>query len=202
MSTSTTDKAAVYSRGEIPRLRAEAIALQKYLETQVQRVVEASPGTVHVLLTVTRFAGSGGPRGATPKVAFRLALEGPNDRVTGNRKSNPNYLLVKRGGAINFKFTIGAGDATGDLYFPVGISFAPPRATAGTPGAIAARETFTPGAVHIYGTSLFFTDNYDLASRGNIFQFSGAIQRSRDGCVGVIDPGIVHIPPIPPSIQH
>jgi hypothetical protein len=179
-------------------LRSEAIALQKYLERQVQQVVETSPGTARVTLTVTRFEGGGGPRGAVPKVDFLLAVDGPNDRVRGNHRSNPDYLLVQRGGPVNLSFTIVAGDGTGDAYFPVGISFAPPRAR--RRGVVAARGTFTPGAVHIYGTTLYFTDNYDVASRGNIYEFSVAIQRSRDGRLGVIDPGIVHIPPMPPNL--
>ena len=162
-------------------------------------MIETSPGTAQVTLTVTRFAGSGNPRGPIPKVGFRLTVDGPNDRVAGIRRSNPSYLLVKRGGPVNLRFTVVAGDGTGDFYFPVGISFAPPRDR--RRGVVAARQTFTPGAVHIYGTSLYFTYNYDLASRGKIFEFSLAIQRSRDGCIGVIDPGIVHIPPMPPGLR-
>ncbi len=198
MSTRTLNRAASYPRGEIARLRAEAIALQKYLERQVQQVVENSPGTARITLTVTCFEPSGNPRGAVPKVAFRLAVDGPNDRVKGIRRSNPDYLLVQPGGPVNLSFTIVAGDGTGDAYFPVGISFAPPRGR--RRGVVAAHETFTPGAVHIYGPTLFFTDNYDAASRGNIYEFSVAIQRARDGRLGVIDPGIVHIPPMPPNL--
>jgi hypothetical protein len=122
--------------------------------------------------------------------------------VRGDRRSNPGKLLVKRGGPVNFRFTVAAGDGTGDTYFPVGISFAPPLPRTRTGGPNAARETFTPGAVHIYGTSLFFTDNYDAASRGRTYEFSLAIQRSRDGRIGVIDPGIVHVPPMPPGPQN
>jgi hypothetical protein len=181
--------------GTLPKRRARAIALQKAIERKLERIVETVPGTAHVRVTITRFSG-----GRAPKVAYRLALVGRNDRVTLDARVRPPRLLVRKGGPINFRFIIAAAGSARRLYYPFGIALVRAgraRAPGATRGSVV-HETFPPGSVHIYGTSLFLTDNYDRPSAGETYEYTLLVQDAKTGDVGVIDPGIVHIPPIVP----
>ncbi|HEY1764971.1 MAG TPA: hypothetical protein VGF85_08595 [Opitutaceae bacterium] len=182
-----------------PARRKKAIALQKALERKLRRVVETVPGTPHVRVTITRFTPGKG--GRAPTVAYRLSLVGKNDRVRLDTSVNPPRLLVWKGGPLNIRFTLAAAGTTRALYYPFGIALAytgtinpyqaPRRGVLG-------HETFPPGSHHIYGTSLFLTDNYGLDSRGDVYEYTLLVQDAKSGQVGVIDPGLVHIPPMAP----
>jgi|HubBroStandDraft_6_1064221.scaffolds.fasta_scaffold776463_2 hypothetical protein len=183
--------------GKLPQRRAKAIALQKTIERRLQRVVETVPGTAHVRVTITRFSG-----GRTPKVAYRLSLVGRNDRVTLDTSVRPPRLRVWKGGPIDFRFTIAAAGTARQLYYPFGIAVVragKAAARSARPG-IVVHETFPPGSVHIYGTSLYLTDNYDRPSAGETYEYTLLVQDARTGEVGVIDPGITHIPPVVPGM--
>jgi hypothetical protein len=143
---------------------------------------------------VTEFHPVTDTRNGNPKTICDMELVEPNDRVTPNRRINPTILRVSPGGPLNFHFKIIAADDSGDTYYPIGIGFRLKHNGASNRKDLTARETFASGAVHIYKTSLFFTDNYQYNSRKDLYEFDVIIQSAKDGQVGVIDPGIEHKP--------
>jgi hypothetical protein len=185
--------------GKPPAGRRKSMKLQKALERQLRRTVETAPETPHIRVTITGFTP--GQDGRPPVVAYRLSLAGKNDRVYLDTKADPPRIIVWKGGPINLRFTVVAAGTSRALYYPFGVSLAyagsinpieTPRR------GILAHETFPPGSVHIYGTSLFLTDNYDPPSQGSVYEYTLLVQDAASGQVGVIDPGIVHIPPMAP----
>ena len=182
-----------------PGRRRKAIARQKALERKLRRIVETVPDTPQVRVTITRFAAGKG--GRAPVVEYRLSLVGKNDRVRLDTSITPPRILVRRGGPLNIRFTVAAAGTSRALYYPFGIGLA----YAGTinPFEVSrksalAHATFPPGSVHIYGTSLYLMDDYDSDSRGDVYEYTLLVQDAASGQVGVIDPGIVHIPPMAP----
>lgn len=182
-----------------PARRKKAIARQKALERKLRRIVESVPDTPHLRVTITRFTPGKG--GRAPVVAYRLSLVGKSDRVHLDLSVNPPRILVWKGGPLNLRFTVAAAGTSRALFYPFGIALA----YAGTINpcesprkGILAHATFPTGSVHIYGTDLYFTDNYDPESRGDVYEYTLLVQDAQSGQIGVIDPGIVHIPPMAP----
>jgi hypothetical protein len=193
--------AAPSAQSAVAELRTQAIGLQRYIERQLKTVVQSAPGTANVTLTVTGFRGVKNPRTCEPLVRCKIALVGASDRVKALPVKRPTKLVVYPGGPLNFRFTVVAGDKSGNIYYPIGIAFCLKNSKTSTPNALHVRQTFASGAVHIYGTSMFFTDDYNYSSRGDIYNYYVIIQNANDGQVGVIDPTIVHYPPMPPGLS-
>jgi hypothetical protein len=191
MKAKNADRAASPIQPGIAPLRAEAIQLQRYLENQLLRVAATAPGTANVTVTVTKFPAKPGP------VQFRFSLEGGNDRVTGNTPVNPTALRVSPGGPVNLRFTIVAADDRRDLYYPVGIAIHLKKAGPGTQGA-PPFNNLPAQAMHLSGTSLFYTDAYENESYGNSYEYDLYIQSLLNGVVGTIQLIVVHWPPLPP----
>jgi hypothetical protein len=173
---------------------SEPIVQEKVLDLRVRKVLLADKQTANVLLTVIEFNEITNIRHATPTTMTDIQLLGTNSRVTQPQGARNSAILnVTGGGPLNFHFMISPG-TTRTVYYPVGIGF-----KLKTPGLSAdkqciARQNFASDAVHIYGTSLFFTDDYRQESYGDLFTYYVIIQRE-DGQVGIIDPGILHTNP-------
>jgi|CZKI01.1.fsa_nt_gi hypothetical protein len=207
MKTRGKTSAATTSGGAtIAQLRAAAIAKQRILERKLHELVQNSPGTAKVTLTVTKFNPVTDPHKGVPKTECIISLE-PNDRVKGDTPVNPTKLLVtpndlrKRcapADPVNFEFKI-ASQNSKETYYPVGVSFSLKNPGPAAPSEQKIRSNFATGAMSIIGLSLFFTDNYYLgADPENVYDFCVVVQCLSDGLIGVIDPCISHNPP-PPS---
>jgi hypothetical protein len=173
----------------------DLIIEQRILETKLKNLVLSNQETANVVLRIIEFNGIADTRHCTPKTISEVELQGTNARVTQDRgRRNEAILKVTGEGPLNFRFEIDPG-TTGGVYYPLGIGFKLKSAGPCQGKEFDARETFASGAVHIYGTSLFFTDNYDLESYGDLFEYYVIIQCVADGQVGIIDPGIWHVNP-------
>ena len=183
----------------------ETLVLQNYIQDELRKVVESAPGTASVIVTVTDFHAVTDTHIPYPLTDCKLAMESKNSRV----KVVKNGLKISQGGPIGIHYKI-TGKEADDIYYPIGISFCPtettkkgkhPSASVGTAAATLARKNFSQDDVHIYGTSLFFTDSCCVAAEQQGYRFCLIVQSVKNAEVGVIDPAITNNPP-PPKLAH
>lgn len=156
---------------------------------------------VKVTLTVTKFVdvlksrARGGARNT--KCKMKIANH-PDAWMTKGIKGGPPRLNIAKGGAT-ICFWIKSADP-GYNYFPLGIAFkrwkdsAPRNKKKDTLG----RTNFSFASMHLYGRSLYITDNFNDCGADDRYKFSVIIQRQHDGAIGIIDPPLDHDPAKPP----
>ncbi len=206
------NKASTPSRAEVASAtkQGDALVLQNYIQKQLQEVVENAPETAVVNVVVTKFFGLKETSAPLPLTQCSLVMPKPNPRVkiVKDDHGEDSVQVIPEGGPVCFQYKI-SGTAADDTYYPIGISFCPIPKTpvAGTPAAktpvitaasqAVARKNFSTDAVHIYGTSLFFTDSFCADADKLGYRFCLIVQSVKTAEVGVIDPGLGN--PAPPG---
>jgi hypothetical protein len=190
----TTLATANPPKAKIVVKQLNSIAKQRVLEKKLHDVLRSNKLAANVLLTVQKFHGLTDMPNALPKTKSRIQLLGTNARVKVYRGGRIGTILKVSGvGPLNFNFTISAGKSK-TTYYPLGIGFKLKKKGVSKSEEFIARRNFASAEMHVYGTSLYFTDNYIPSAYGDLFEYYIIIQRE-DGRVGVIDPGIWHTNP-------
>jgi hypothetical protein len=148
-----------------------------------------------VTLTVTKFEDVERTPAPNRGTGHRMKLEMQNHpRVKQDAEDKP--LRVK-GGDARLRFTIVSADPDsppGTIFYPVGIAFRQ-HGAAGGPLDPVGRGTFWGRRPAFDGRSLTVHDDFREVGDQRRFKFSLVIQRSTDGAIGIIDPGIEHEDP-------
>lgn len=125
-------------------------------------------------------------RGTTATVT--MSETNHNDLVWTD-ETKPNTLVIKRPGAT-VRFTV-----TPDRYYPLGIAFLL-RAGVTNPNdeQRLGLLNFDQSKIRRFGHVLYFTDAFLDEKADHRYEFFVIIQRASDGALGIIDPGIEHVP--------
>ena len=120
----------------------------------------------------------------------------PKNRSDGGKLSiSPDKLqiLPVKGGGATFCFRIRSKNRS-HTYYPLGIAFRRRnnRGRDNDKGDILGRKNFSFASMHLWGRSLYITDNFKDCGQGDRYKFSIIIQRQHDAAIGIIDPDLVH----------
>ena len=188
------NKASKSSRAKaLAQKQTAAMNIQNYIQKQLQEVVETAPGTAIVNVVVTKFYGLTETTAPFPLTHCKLSMAKPN--LSCVEIVDNSVMVTRKGAPVSFQYKI-SGTATDDTYYPIEISFCPKKKKGeekpdvSTKSEKVARKKFSTDAMHIYGSSLFFTDSYCADADKLGYRFCLIVQSVKTGEVGVIDPGI------------
>lgn len=154
--------------------------------------------TAHITLTVKKSGFKDVLTSSAPRNergtdhSMKAALPHPRVRHIPTVGGQSGTLKVKRTG-VTLCFTIKAENPK-HKYYPLGIAFVRRnnRGRDNDEDDVLGRKNFSFGKMHLFGRSLYITDNFRDVGPADRYKFSVIIQREHDGAIGIIDPPVEH----------